>query len=261
MRRSRDIARSKHSEADAVAETESSDAEPGDVDPNELEAAARSSGLSAWQFRIAVIRHHRLVHHVAHALLRDAAEAEDVTQEAFLKLWQQGGAVRRQREWLLKVARRLCLDRLRVAHRMRTVGSAGLDAASLDAAALDSDGLDSWPLGSGARGGAALDSDAFDASALDPAARGPGARSSAAFATAREERGPSWHLQQRELAERLRVSIAALPEPQRTLVVLFDVHGLDGAACARILGISTNQVKVYLHRARRRMRRELESSE
>jgi RNA polymerase sigma-70 factor (ECF subfamily) len=59
----------------------------------------------------------------------------------------------------------------------------------------------------------------------------------------------------------LRASIAALPEPQRSLVVLFDVHGLDGAACARILGINTNQVKVYLHRARRRLRRELESPE
>jgi RNA polymerase sigma-70 factor (ECF subfamily) len=54
--------------------------------------------------------------------------------------------------------------------------------------------------------------------------------------------------------------VSALPEPQRTLVVLFDVHGLDGGECARILGLNTNQVKVYLHRARRRLRRELERS-
>jgi RNA polymerase sigma-70 factor (ECF subfamily) len=73
-----------------------------------------------------------------------------------------------------------------------------------------------------------------------------------------DDREPLWHLQQDELASRLRRAIETLPEPQRSLVVLFDVHGLDGAACARILGISATQVKVYLHRARRRLRRELE---
>jgi RNA polymerase sigma-70 factor (ECF subfamily) len=75
-----------------------------------------------------------------------------------------------------------------------------------------------------------------------------------------DDREPLWHLQQRELALRLQRAIAALGEPQRSLVVLFDVHGLDGRACARILGISPTQVKVYLHRARRRLRRELEES-
>jgi DNA-directed RNA polymerase specialized sigma24 family protein len=38
------------------------------------------------------------------------------------------------------------------------------------------------------------------------------------------------------------------------------VHGLDGASCARILGLNRNQVKVYLHRARRRLREQLEGS-
>jgi RNA polymerase sigma-70 factor (ECF subfamily) len=230
MRRSRDIARSKHSEADLVAETEANDEAPNG--PGE----ARGFGISAWQFRLAVMRHHRLVYRVACALLRDPAEAEDVTQEAFLKLWQQGGPVRRPREWLVKVARHLCLDRLRSAHRMRTVGMAALDAVSLDADARDAGEFDSRP----------LDSASLATAVLDPA---------------HEERGPAWHVQQSELTQRLRASIAALPEPQRSLVVLFDVHGLDGAACARILGINTNQVKVYLHRARRRLRRELESPE
>lgn len=73
-----------------------------------------------------------------------------------------------------------------------------------------------------------------------------------------DDRDPVWHAQHDELAADLRERIAALPEPQRSLVILFDVHGLDGAACARILGLNVNQVKVYLHRARRRLRRELE---
>jgi RNA polymerase sigma-70 factor, ECF subfamily len=75
-----------------------------------------------------------------------------------------------------------------------------------------------------------------------------------------EERDPVWHLQQQELSARLSSVIRELPEPQRSLVILFDVHGVDGAACARILGLNANQVKVYLHRARRRLRDELERS-
>ena len=50
----------------------------------------------------------------------------------------------------------------------------------------------------------------------------------------------------------------ALPEPQRSLLVMFDVQGHDGATCARVLGLNVNQVKVYLHRARRRLREQME---
>jgi DNA-directed RNA polymerase specialized sigma24 family protein len=39
---------------------------------------------------------------------------------------------------------------------------------------------------------------------------------------------------------------------------MFDVQGYDGATCARVLGLNVNQVKVYLHRARRRLREQLE---
>ena len=59
---------------------------------------------------------------------------------------------------------------------------------------------------------------------------------------------------------RLRRLIDKLPEPQRSLIVLFDVQGMNGAECARILDIDANQVKVYLHRARRRLRLGLEQS-
>jgi RNA polymerase sigma-70 factor (ECF subfamily) len=169
-------------------------------------SAARGARVSAWKFRLAVTLHHRLVYRFALALLRDRTEAEDVTQETFLRYWEQGADVRGPKEWLLAVARNACLDRLR--RSGRTV------------------------------------------SAEDCVAEEPG-----------DDREPLWHLQQRELASRLQRAIAALSEPQRSLVVLFDVHGLDGRACARILGISSTQVKVYLHRARRRLRRDLEESQ
>jgi RNA polymerase sigma-70 factor (ECF subfamily) len=71
-------------------------------------------------------------------------------------------------------------------------------------------------------------------------------------------RDPAWHYEQHELAGALKKLVDTLPEPQRSLLVMFDVHGLDGATCARVLGLNTNQVKVYLHRARRRLREQLE---
>jgi RNA polymerase sigma-70 factor (ECF subfamily) len=183
-----------------VAETDTSDglsAEP------ELEGSA---GLSALQFRLAVLRHHRLVYRVAYSLLVDKHEAEDVTQEAFMRLWQHGGGIRARREWLLTVARNACLDRLRKARNTH----------------------------------AATPLELVEQASEDP--------------------GPARQAEQHELAQRLRVLVGTLPEPQRSLIVLFDVHGLDGAACARILGLNVNQVKVYLHRARQRLRRELEKS-
>lgn len=54
---------------------------------------------------------------LAHRLLRDRAEAEDVVQETFLRLWKQAPGWRegeaRLDTWLYRVAFNLCTDRLR----------------------------------------------------------------------------------------------------------------------------------------------------
>ena len=57
---------------------------------------------------------------LARYLLKDASEAEDATQEAFIKLWNQREELdpERIKPWLLKVTRNVCLDRLR--HRRLT---------------------------------------------------------------------------------------------------------------------------------------------
>lgn len=163
------------------------------------------SAPSAWDFRLAVLRHHKVVYRTALAILRNPDEAEDVTQDVFMRYWQHGGRVERPREWLLRVGRNACLDRL------RTAGRRGIHVVDTAVEIEADDGRD-----------------------------------------------PAWHCEQSETGERLRDAIARLPEPQRSLVVLFDIQGLKGEACARILEINVNQVKVYLHRARRRLRRELE---
>lgn len=52
---------------------------------------------------------------LARFMLTDASEAEDATQEAFIKLWNHRESIdpERIRPWLMKVTRNTCLDRLR----------------------------------------------------------------------------------------------------------------------------------------------------
>lgn len=52
---------------------------------------------------------------VARYILKDAQEAEDATQEAFVKLWHNQDNIdpERVKPWLMKVTRNGCLDRLR----------------------------------------------------------------------------------------------------------------------------------------------------
>lgn len=57
------------------------------------------------------------LHRIAWRMTGDAAEAEDVAQEALLRLWAQASAWKIGRSgiaaWLTRVAMNLCLDRLR----------------------------------------------------------------------------------------------------------------------------------------------------
>ncbi len=59
-----------------------------------------------------------------------------------------------------------------------------------------------------------------------------------------------------ELAGDVRRVLARLPPDQRAILVLRDLHGLDEAEAARILGIARGTVKSRLHRARALFRRE-----
>jgi RNA polymerase sigma-70 factor (ECF subfamily) len=159
---------------------------------------------SAWRFRLAVEQHHRAIYRICYGILRDAHEAEDITQETFLRYWQLSGEVRGAKAWLVTVARNKCLDRLRGTKRF-------VDA----------------------------DPEVFDQQV--------------------DSHDPEWHANREDTANRLQALINRLPEPQRSLILLFDVEGLTGAECAAALDLNINQVKVYLHRARRQLRSALEN--
>lgn len=57
-----------------------------------------------------------------------------------------------------------------------------------------------------------------------------------------------------ETADRVRARIDALPESQRQVVLLRDVHGLTAAEACEILGLTDANQRVLLHRGRSRVR-------
>lgn len=82
----------------------------------DAELMRRVAAGEAAACRTLVDRHLDGIVAFAFRMLNDGAEAEDVAQEAFLRLWR--GAARWEpraqvRTWLYRVARNLCIDRLR----------------------------------------------------------------------------------------------------------------------------------------------------
>jgi len=77
----------------------------------------------------------------------------------------------------------------------------------------------------------------------------------------RAENTPEGFLAKANLSDWLKKAVARLPEPQKSLVVLMDLQQLSGAEAANALDLSETQVKVYLHRARKKLREYLQNLE
>lgn len=89
-------------------------------DDGKLVAAAAGGDASA--FRQLVDRHLGVALATARRMLRDEAEAEDVAQEAMLRLWRSGDGLEigpsGLRPWLRRVVSNLCIDRVRSGRRV-----------------------------------------------------------------------------------------------------------------------------------------------
>lgn len=93
-----------------------------EVSIDEAELVARIASRDEAAFREAISRHASLLHRIAYRMVGDSHEAEDITQEAMLRLWdhaprwKQGGL--KLAPWLKRVTVNLAIDRLRVAKRV-----------------------------------------------------------------------------------------------------------------------------------------------
>jgi RNA polymerase sigma-70 factor (ECF subfamily) len=93
--------------------------------------------------------------------------------------------------------------------------------------------------------------------ALEIARRANGHRPEALAGSDWDDRRPDGNMQADELQQKLGAALAKLPAHQADAFVLLRLEGLPTAEVAQILGCSAQTVRVHLHRALKKLSREL----
>ncbi len=153
-----------------------------------------------FKYRTLVNQHKGRVYSLACHMLGNTAEAEDVTQEVYIRLWKNiaGIVLDEARPWLLRVTRNACIDELRK--------------------------------------------------------RKPNEEMLVEPACERLDGTPEGGLEAFQLSKWLKLAIAKLKEPYQSFVIMADLQQLSIREIAGGQIYSENQVKVYLHRARKQLR-------
>ena len=151
----------------------------------------------------AIDQHRHRVLSFAHYSLRVREDAEDVTQEVFIKLWQHWQKIDHEKlgAWLMRVAHNCVIDHVRKQRPQQT---------NLDHYADVEDQV----------------GEESDAAQLD----------------------------QHHFKNQLQSAIKSLEDPFRSIVIMRDIQGMSYEEIQGSLELSASQVKVYLHRARRKLR-------
>ena len=149
-------------------------------------------------------RHLNSVHGYLLRLSGSRVDADDMSQETFLRVWQKASTFRPGRvkltTWLHRIAHNVCVDEFRK-HR----NDVGVDPDELADGAVDQ----------------------FSRRAQD------------------------------ETLEHLNRALTALPEGQRSALVLCQIQGFSNLEAATILNVSVRALESLLARARRRLKKEL----
>ena len=149
-------------------------------------------------------RHLNRVHAYVFRMTNNRADAEDIAQETFLRVWHRAGTFKPGRvrftTWLHRIAHNLCVDAFR---KRRDTVDAELDSMADGAPAAD------------------------ELSAV-------------------EERRKAVH-----------AGIAALPERQRSALVLCQIQGRSNREAAEIIGVSVHALESLIARARRTLKTRL----
>lgn len=169
-------------------------------------------------FRMLMERHQRGVFAVAQAMVRDAEEARDIVQEAFVRVFQGLGGFKGDasfKTWLQRIVRNLCIDRLRARKsREQALGEVETVAEGEDAV-------------------------------------------EAGLVASRWGSQPQDRLLDRELGEAIHAAVARLPEKHREILVLREVEGMSYEELAETLGIPKGTVMSRLFHARSKLQKDL----
>jgi RNA polymerase sigma-70 factor (ECF subfamily) len=172
------------------------------------------------EFEALYVRSNRRAYNLAYRLLGNATEAEDVTQDAYVRAWRHFGQYDRTRPfegWLFRIVTNLVVDRHR---RQKRVPMYSLDAPL----ETDSDG-------------APLTLDIPDSSS-----------------------DPSALLLRDLFSEPLQKALDQLPPDYRSAVLLADVEDRSYEEIAHIMRCPIGTVRSRIHRARHMLRRTLEKT-
>jgi RNA polymerase sigma-70 factor (ECF subfamily) len=182
-----------------------------------LVARAQAGDVTA--FRRLVERHQRRAFTIAYALVRDEHDANELVQDAFLRVFKslrsfQGGSS--FFTWLYRIITNLSIDLKRKPGRQ---AGADLDEARLD---LDAD----------------ADMDLPFLSRLDGA-------------------DPAGVVRRREIAARLQEALDGLPSYHRAVIVMREIDGLSYEEMAQATGVSKGTIMSRLFHARQKLQRAL----
>ena len=114
-----------------------------DTDPTDLSLLQRIAARDTSAVAELYDRHSRLLFGLILRIVRDRGEAEEILQEAFVRVWtraetydaQVGGPL----PWIVRVARNCAIDRLRARRVRATVDAPAIDFAAVVAAAPATD--------------------------------------------------------------------------------------------------------------------------
>jgi RNA polymerase sigma-70 factor (ECF subfamily) len=155
------------------------------------------------QYQLTIKAHRSRIYSFAYYSLRAKEDAEDVTQEVFIKLWQHWQQIDHLKVggWLMRVARNAVVDHV----RKRKPAEDGIDHyADVELQPVDEEG--------------------------------------------------GQEIDQARVKQGLMEAIRELDEPFKSILIMRDIQGLSYTDIQASLNLSESQVKVYLHRARRKLR-------
>src|SRR5580765_7313867 len=183
------------------------------VDVKSLQAVGRLEEARE-RFSELIERHQRRAARIAFHYLRDAADADEAVQDAFIKAYMHLGTFREElpfEVWFTRILINGCLDRLKARKRREK----WLVPPSVDQMGVERNPADFLP------------------------SRAP---------------SPEEHVLRQERRRQLMAALGQLPERQRLVFALSHFEGRSSREVSQLTGLNESTVRVHLFRAIRRLR-------